>query len=356
MVQCPTCHAHFTQNFIVLSLPIPLLEYLKSYVVNTPKARRRPLHKVFDLLFNASQGKTVSLPDPKPILPYLGLYTVVTLNPEREESAQLPTPHMPHLSILRRGRFIRASARTSATAENVARVFDPLAVDHCTPQNCDTIPLSPKHPQFKEQRYWRLPIPAPAVFAALVARLQYDLSGCKDIELATFIRDTLSLGRIGGIVALDPKDGSGPSGGGRRGGGRGGKSPSPGDTPKKKRKNPARNRNASPGPSQKKPRQAAGMRNAAGCRGRLRGTIDSPAQKLSSYELRDDFTATSSSSLADDAHLQLMHASGCDSGSESGLSVSAIHPHDKDDPDTWRFGPSFSTNKNVFTARAFCLM
>ena len=32
--------------------------------------------------------------------------------------------------------------------------------------------------------------------------------------------------------------------------------------------------------------------------------------------------------------------------------VSATSPHDNDNPDTWRFSPSFSTNKIVFTANA----
>jgi hypothetical protein len=29
-----------------------------------------------------------------------------------------------------------------------------------------------------------------------------------------------------------------------------------------------------------------------------------------------------------------------------------MNPPDEDNPDEWRFGPSFSTNKIVFTARA----
>ena len=34
------------------------------------------------------------------------------------------------------------------------------------------------------------------------------------------------------------------------------------------------------------------------------------------------------------------------------LGISAISPLDQDNPDEWRFGPSFTTNKIIFTARA----
>ena len=38
------------------------------------------------------------------------------------------------------------------------------------------------------------------------------------------------------------------------------------------------------------------------------------------------------------------------------LGVSAVIPHDEDNPAEWWFGPSFLTNKIVFTARGINLM
>jgi hypothetical protein len=43
---CPTCHSRFTQNLVVLSLPIPVLKYLKAHVQATTETERLPLHEV----------------------------------------------------------------------------------------------------------------------------------------------------------------------------------------------------------------------------------------------------------------------------------------------------------------------
>jgi len=215
-----------------LSLPIPLLKYLLSYVNDTPKARQKPLHKVcqtvfkfqhcyslngqvFDALLDALSGKSVELLNPKPILPYLGLYTIVTLKPAEVVETELVTPYLPQWSVPRAGKFVSAPSNTSATARNVVRSFDSLLIDDNTPWKLGSIPLSPQHPRSKEQRFWRMTAPAAAIFAALIARLDHDRSDCEDIRLACNIRDILSLQRRGyGKVLLDgadPPGGSGPS-------------------------------------------------------------------------------------------------------------------------------------------------
>ena len=51
IAECPTCHAYFTHNYIVLSLPIPVLKYLKNYITNTPDPNRKPLFEVRYALF-----------------------------------------------------------------------------------------------------------------------------------------------------------------------------------------------------------------------------------------------------------------------------------------------------------------
>jgi hypothetical protein len=50
IIECPNCHALFTQNSVVLSLPIPVLKYLEKYVSSTRKADLKPLHEVHHVL------------------------------------------------------------------------------------------------------------------------------------------------------------------------------------------------------------------------------------------------------------------------------------------------------------------
>jgi hypothetical protein len=133
------------------------------------------------------------------------------------------TTHPPDLSILRGGKFVKAPANASATANNVACIFDPFGVDDDAPGTCAGIPLSPEDRQFKEQRYWRLPIPAAAVFATSIGRLQHGPSECEDALLASNIHDIFSLRSCGSYhVSRDLPDGGDPSGDERRGGGNSG--------------------------------------------------------------------------------------------------------------------------------------
>ena len=156
----------------------------------------------------------MDLPDPAAIIPYLGLFTLVTLDPNTAAEDLISTPHLPGLSIILNNEFQEAPANTSATAENVARIFDSLGIEDDTHLNFDRVPLAPGVAGFEEKRYWRLPVFAGAIFAALMARLQNDLFNCEDILLAT---------RIVGHLMVNISDGSGPSGSGGPSGGRGGR-------------------------------------------------------------------------------------------------------------------------------------
>ena len=137
----------------------------------------------------------------------------------------MTTPYLPSLSIIRDNKFDVAPANTSATATNVARIFEPFEVNEDTPLNLGTLPISPGAEAFEEKRYWRLPVPAAAIFAALMASLQNDLSECEDIVLAKRIVAHLTLKRY-----------SGSSG---SGGGGGGEGSSAGERRRSKRKNPS---------------------------------------------------------------------------------------------------------------------
>ena len=147
----------------------------------------------------------MDLPDPVAIIPYLGLFTLVTLDPNTAAGNLMSTPHLPGLSVILNNEFQEAPANTSATAENVARIFDSLGIEDDTLLNFGRVPLAPGVAGFEEKRYWRLPVFAGAIFAALMARLQNDLSDCEDILLAR---------RIIGHLMVKNSDGSGPSGSG----------------------------------------------------------------------------------------------------------------------------------------------
>jgi hypothetical protein len=179
----------------------------------------------------ASQGTQVELPDAKAIFPYLGLFTLVTLNPTRVIGDSISTLFVPPLSVIRGKKFVKAASGTFPTAKNVARIFDPLALVNNSPFNPGAIPISLNDQAFKEKRYWRIPVPPAYIFAALIERLHYDSSGCQDIRLAKTIHYIL------GLQSLDeyppdendgngrPSGDSGPNddnegGGGPRGGGR----------------------------------------------------------------------------------------------------------------------------------------
>ncbi|KAF8814773.1 hypothetical protein BYT27DRAFT_6959794 [Phlegmacium glaucopus] len=347
MLQCPTCHAYFTQNSLALSLPIPVLKYVHDYVRCTPKATRKPLHEVFDLLMEASQGIPVELPDPKATFPYLGLFTLVTLNPTRVIGNRIFMPFTPPLSIIHGNKFVEAPSNTSPTSENVARIFESLALVDDSPLNLGMIPISPDDPAFKEQRYWRIPVLSAPIFAALVERLHYDSSGCQDIRLARIIYNILDLQRLNGYPLDDNDGGGGPSGGGggpsggsgpnddNEGGGgpsRGG-GPSGGGRGSSKRK--GGKNSTSPRKGAKKARKMSGGSGTRAC-----GESASPTC------IPDD----------GDAPVHLISTGwDDDSDSEHGRSVSAQIPHDEDNPAEWQFGPSFSTNKIVFIARGINL-
>jgi hypothetical protein len=156
-------------------------------------ARQSFNNQVFDLLVDASSGTSVALPDPKPILPYLGLFTLVTINPNKTAGCKIPTMYWPKLSIIQGTQFVEAPSTVSATAAKAARIFESLALDDNIPGNLGTIPLSPDDQAFEEKRYWRRPISAAAICVALIERLPYDSSECVDIILANNIRDFLNL-------------------------------------------------------------------------------------------------------------------------------------------------------------------
>jgi hypothetical protein len=110
------------------------------------------------MLVLASEGNPQPIPDPVSILPYIGLYTVVHLKPDRLLKLGLASAKFPGLSILRNGEWVPAPPGTVPNATDVSRIFDargiPTTAPYGTPGH---IPLSSDHPDYLQKRYWRLP-------------------------------------------------------------------------------------------------------------------------------------------------------------------------------------------------------
>ncbi|KAF9519335.1 hypothetical protein BS47DRAFT_1337094 [Hydnum rufescens UP504] len=219
MALCADCHVgFFTPDLIALAPALPILQYILHYINHTPAANQIPMHEVFDLLSQAMEGADVALPDLDSVKPYLGLFTLVILRPSDVFGRCISTQHLPELSILQGDQFEIAPTGTSPVGENVARIFDVQAIAaDPPPKSSGIIPLSPKDPEFKEQRYWRLPLGIGAVCAALIAYVALESYTSHEICCAQEIMAVLVLRRL----QRGPSSGGtiGPSGAGSSGGG-----------------------------------------------------------------------------------------------------------------------------------------
>jgi hypothetical protein len=174
-------------------------------------------------------GDTVTLPDLMSILPYLGLVAVVILRPDDTVGCAISTQHLPPLSILQNNHFVPAPEGASPAAQNVARIFDVIAVATALPQKSPgIIPLSSEDPEFQQQRYWRLSVKTEAVLATLFRRIGNVMHySSAEIDCAQKIFSVLCLQSHGLEVVVYPEIG-GSSRGGRDGIGlRGGNSDDP---------------------------------------------------------------------------------------------------------------------------------
>jgi hypothetical protein len=63
------------------------------------------------------------------ILPYAGLYSVALLNPSKLKNVPVLTPYSPPLSIIHNGKWKLAPDQNASNDQNVARIYDPLAVN-----------------------------------------------------------------------------------------------------------------------------------------------------------------------------------------------------------------------------------
>ncbi|KIM79552.1 hypothetical protein PILCRDRAFT_823471 [Piloderma croceum F 1598] len=366
MVQCPLCHiAYFTPDHVALSPPPQILQYIVDYLTETPVANRKDLYKVFDLLVDANEGRNVDLPDPTAILPYLGLFTLVVLTPEDLKGHEIATTHLPDLSIFD-NRHFTLDPNASPTAPNVARIFDVMDIIRFNPpKKTGHIPLSSQDPEFRQQRYWRLPTKIGVVLATFIERIGFVNYGSEEISLAQTIRDILSLA-CQGLTVVDPshsRSGGGSSGSGMSGGcgsstGPAGGNPSGSRSDKKKLKSQAS------GSAAKKSRQKArklaigGGESDSGGDGNCSDRSRSPPYGVHP----DDWEVASSFSALDDGPARSARGADlCESSSKADNIPSTDYSNNTPSPpdgvpSDWQFGPSFSTHKIVFTARGVSLV
>jgi hypothetical protein len=167
---------------------------------------------VFDLMRLAMTGTAVALPNLTSILPFLGLFSIVTLKPVEVMRCCISTQHLPTLSILQNNHFRPAPSGKLHDDRNVAWIFDYSAIADTAPEiSMGYIPLSSEHAKFEQKRYWRLPLTIEAVLIGLMDRVGQSVYECAEINCAQDIYDVLSLLRRGNVLV-------GLSSGGRRGG------------------------------------------------------------------------------------------------------------------------------------------
>jgi hypothetical protein len=132
-------------------------------------------------------AKHVSFPDRTDILPYIGLYTIVPLEPDALHEMTLLTPSFPNLSILEDNAFVPADPDMTFSSLTTVRIFDVLNPSDIS--RVGTIPLSPFSDDFTEQRYWRLPARPEHLFATFMLLASGSSSHeCAEIEETRWIK------------------------------------------------------------------------------------------------------------------------------------------------------------------------
>jgi hypothetical protein len=150
------------------------------------------------LLSDAVQGIEVDLPDMRPILPFIGLYTLVVLLPDELSGSEIPAHRPPDLFVLDDNRFISAPADTLHDAPGVVRIFDVSVMPDELTKTYYTIPLSPEHAEYAQPRYWRVPAKPEVILMILMERIIHVTeSGCEEINHARVIYCILQLHKVG---------------------------------------------------------------------------------------------------------------------------------------------------------------
>jgi len=164
--------------------------------------------QVFRLLDDARQGREVDLPNVQSILPFLGLYSLVILQPTELDGLRLLSHHLPALSVLQDDQFVLAPPDTEPDVPGTARIFDALAMIDKTdialvPAAAAAvasyqIPLSPHDAEFAHRRYWRVPAKPGVMLMMLLERIRHlTSSACEEVNHARVIWGILMINKAG---------------------------------------------------------------------------------------------------------------------------------------------------------------
>jgi hypothetical protein len=138
----------------------------------------------------------------KRLKPYVGLFQLVTLEPDRLAKKTITTPHRPPLSILQDGRFICSPNNEFASSLGVARIFDSLALGVDAPVDHMEVPLSPRQSGFNQVRYWRIPVKIEAILVAFHERIRRTTFASEEIAHTRSIFGILQLQKRHGLISI----------------------------------------------------------------------------------------------------------------------------------------------------------
>ncbi|TDL20848.1 hypothetical protein BD410DRAFT_899338 [Rickenella mellea] len=172
---CPTCHiGYFTPPYITLAPPIEILAYIEK-LLEQGGSKARIVYQICQDLQLYQDNPLGAPEDVKPLLPFMALYTLVTLKPDEVREDFLSTSYLPPFSTLDKEslRFIDAPPDSDPYGPNIYRIFDSASVTSTSPLSWGRIPLTDHFKEFRQRRLWRIPLRLEAVLAEFIARAGY---------------------------------------------------------------------------------------------------------------------------------------------------------------------------------------
>ncbi|TDL20851.1 hypothetical protein BD410DRAFT_360186 [Rickenella mellea] len=138
---CTNCHlGYFKPKLVTLSPPWPILKYILESLHQPGNSRS--IYQICQSLIQSSRDHLSAPEDVKGLIPYLGLYSLVILRPEKVQECVIMTCKLPPLSILNNHQFVPALSDVDLSIPGVARIFDTSAITSTLPLSLGYIPLT----------------------------------------------------------------------------------------------------------------------------------------------------------------------------------------------------------------------
>lgn len=132
------------------------------------------------------------IPDPQSILPYLGIYTLVALNPEKLQHTDFHVFMEPDASELCDGHWTTIALPHVTCSQITAQIHDATSLHHTDHNKGCDIELAGMPDN--EQRYWRLPTEiTPILTYLLYSVANLTESNVKEIQLAIELHGLLTI-------------------------------------------------------------------------------------------------------------------------------------------------------------------